>query len=98
MVKIENFTTNKKQIGFSISNFKMVKKGGKTFGVLKVSVLAFDKTGKLAYKTGNLLNSVKKSISIKLPPVYLNGNFKLYITVRDLIGESSTIFEKEVKF
>ena len=97
-VKISNFSISEGRIGFSLSNFKMVKKGGKTFGVLKVGILVFDKTGKLAYKTGNILNSVKKSINIKLPPVYLNGNFKLFITVKDMVGESSSIFEREVKF
>ncbi len=97
-VKVSKVSVSAGRIGFSISNFKMVKKQGKITGALKVKIFVVDKKGSIVYKTGNILNVVKKTINIKLPPVSFNGNYKLYIVVRDLIGESSRIFEKEFKF
>ncbi len=94
---VSGVDVSSKRIGFSISNYLMNKRG-KNGGVLKVNIIVKDNRGVIAYKTGNILNVIKKSINIKLPPVNLSGKYNLFIVVRDLLGESSTIFVKEVFF
>jgi hypothetical protein len=97
-VRIDNVSVLNKRIGFSIMNFNMKTLKGIKKGVLKVNIFVKDNNGNILYKTGNLLNSVKKSINIKLPPVNISGKYNLFIIAQDILGASSTIFEEKTDF
>ncbi len=97
-VRINSVGVSNKRIGFSISNFIMKSDRGVKKGVLKVKIFVKDDNGSIVYKTENLLNSVKESIRIKLPPVNLSGRYNLIITAQDILGSSSTIFKKKTEF
>jgi hypothetical protein len=97
-VRIDNVSVLNKRIGFSIMNFNMKTLKGIRKGVLKVNILVKDDNGNILYKTGNLLNSVKKSINIKLPPINISGKYNLFIIAQDILGASSTIFEEKTDF
>ncbi len=97
-VSIYNVNVINKRISFSIKHFIMKNVKGVNKGVLKVNIFVVNDNGDTVYKTGNILNSVKKSVNIKLPPVRFSGNYNTIITVEDILGESSRIFQQKFKF
>jgi hypothetical protein len=96
-VCINDFSLNKNRITFSLDAVTLNKSKGESFGLVKVRIELFNRTGECVYRTENTLRSSKQKITVAIPlPDRLKGKFKLIIHACDLIANQLASFEQEV--
>ncbi|MCP4148292.1 MAG: hypothetical protein GY757_11130 [bacterium] len=96
-VKINGAIQVEDRLLFSIDTYKRRKEKEQEYGVLKVSIQLFDEEGTNVYNSVRTMRALKKSVSISHTfPGEHYGNFKLVITVNDLLANSITTEEKEI--
>ena len=96
-VQINDFSSNKNKIKFSIDGVTLNKSKGDSFGLVKVRIELFSQTGECVYRTENTLRSSKQQITVSIPlPNQHKGKFKLIIDACDIIANQLASFEQEV--
>jgi hypothetical protein len=96
-VRINDFSLNKNKIKFSIDAVTLNKIKGDSFGLVKVRIELFNRTGERVYRTENTLRSSKQQITVSIPlPNQHRGTFKLIINACDLIANQLASFEQQV--
>lgn len=96
-VKISEVSVKGSTIKFEISQFE-VGKNKNNPGIIKVDIKLSDKNNNTVFKKGNTLRADKKSVKISLNiKPDLKGFFKLEITVKDMVVNRETTFEKYIE-
>jgi hypothetical protein len=98
-VKITGFSQEENIIRFSIESFKVNEDSEKreTFGLLKVEVNLSDPQGEKVYHRCNTLRASKDRSDITLSlPLDRHGQFKLSITVLDIIANNKTSLKNDI--
>jgi hypothetical protein len=93
--KINIVSIDNNILTFSISSFESEKAG--KYGLLKIRVELFDEQNADIHKNENTLRASKKKVTISIPiPAKLRGEFRLVITVCDLIANCSVSDERHI--
>ena len=88
-VEIIDFSIVKNQVKFLIKIFKQEKE--KKYDLLKVRMSLFDKYNLMVFANENTLRASKNKVAISIPiPIEHHGEFKLSITVFDLLANTLT--------
>ncbi len=96
-VRINDFSSNKNKIKFSIDGVTLNKNKGDSFGLVKVRIELFNRTGERVYRTENTLRSSRQQITVAIPlPNQHRGTFRLIINACDLIANQLASFEQQV--
>jgi hypothetical protein len=93
--KINIVSIDNNILTFYISSFESEKAG--KYGLLKIRVELFDEQNVNIHKNENTLRASKEKVTISIPiPAKLRGEFRLAITVCDLIANSSVSDERRI--
>ncbi|MFC2155210.1 hypothetical protein ACFLRB_01800 [Acidobacteriota bacterium] len=98
-VKISNFSREENIIWFSIGAYKLNEDHEKKekFGLLKVEVSLMDPRGTTVYQRENTLRASKDQLEITLSlPLERSGEYKISLTVYDLIANKKATYEHEI--
>jgi len=98
-VKISGFSREENIIRFSIGAFKLNEDHEKKekFGLLKVEVKLVDPLGVTIYERQNTLRASREQLEITLSlPLERSGEYKICLTVYDLIANNKTTYEQEI--
>jgi hypothetical protein len=94
-VTVANFSNKKNVINFTIKSYKHHQEG--KYGMLSVNIELFSLQDALVYNTRNTLRSSRDEVFIKIPlPKKFTGNFKLRITVSDLLANRRAALERSI--
>lgn len=93
--KINIASTDNNVLTFSISSFENEKAG--KYGLLKIRVELFNEQDVKIHNNENTLRAFKEKVTISiLIPAKIRGEFRLVITVYDLIANSSVSEERHI--
>ncbi|MFC2155211.1 hypothetical protein ACFLRB_01805 [Acidobacteriota bacterium] len=96
-VEISGFSQEGYIIRFAIGSYRSNKKEEESFGLLKVGIVLLNREGLKVYESKKTLRAVKEQLVIALPlPVTLKGEFKLAITVFDLVANRTASFNRHI--
>jgi hypothetical protein len=88
-VQINDFSLHKKTIQFTLNSFQIDRK--EKYGMLKVRVMLYNQQNTAVFQSENILRASKESVTISVPlPEKHQGDFKIHISVFDLLANTST--------
>ncbi len=99
LITITNFKAGKKNIKFSLINYKMTKIEGKLTGVADIKITIFDENSNKVFDEGKTLNLIKKETFISLNFNWLkSGSYFIIIQVIDKVSQETDVFSRDIKF
>ncbi len=98
LITITNFKAGKKNIKFSLINYKMIKIEGKLTGVADIKITIFDENSNKVFDEGKTLNLVKKETHISLNFNQLkSGSYFIIIQAIDRISQEADVLSSDIK-
>jgi len=98
LITITNFKAGKKNIKFSLINYKMTKIEGKLTGVADIKITIFDENSNKVFDQGKTLNLIKKETHISLNFNQLkSGSYFIIIQVIDRISQKTDVLSSDIK-
>lgn len=98
LITITNFKAGKKNIKFSLINYKMTKIEGKLTGVADIKITIFDENSNKVFDEGKTLNLIKKETHISLNFNQLkSGSYFIIIQVIDRISQETDVLSSDIK-
>ena len=98
LITITNFKAGKKNIKFSLINYKMTKIEGKLTGVADIKITIFDENSNKVFDQGKTLNLIKKETHISLNFNQLkSGSYFIIIQVIDRISQETDVLSSDIK-
>ncbi|NOR22272.1 MAG: hypothetical protein GQ476_06270 [Candidatus Aminicenantes bacterium] len=99
LITITNFKAGKKNIKFSLINYKMTKIEGKLTGMADIKITIFDENSNKVFDEGKTLNLIKKETFVSLNFNWLkSGSYFIIIQVNDRISQETDVFSRNIKF
>jgi hypothetical protein len=97
-IAISNFKAGKKNISFSIVDYKRVKIEKKLTGFAEVKITIFDENSNKVFDEGKILNIIEKDIYISLNFGMLkSGRYFIIIQALDKISNEIDVFSSNIE-